>query len=60
MDDDHNFVMSMALSHWQAAGAGKEQYVDGDIAEHMGAFHEDALDWEDARDSIFYGEIDRG
>lgn len=39
------------------ASAGMIVSVDPDVAEFMGAFEEDALSPEDARDSRFDGEL---
>lgn len=57
---DLNYLMSMAMAHTEAAMEGKLQGIDHELAEHMGAFVEDALSPNDAFESIHDLEITHG
>ena len=50
-------LMSLAMAHTQAAMEGNPQEVSVDVADHMGAFVEQALSATDALESIHDLEV---
>jgi hypothetical protein len=55
MTDDREYMRITTDITAQQAMTGPVA-VDPDVAEHMGAFEEDALSFEDALDSFFDGD----
>lgn len=50
-------LMNLAMAHTQAAMEGKPQEVSIEVANHMGAFMEQALSATDALESIHDLEV---
>ena len=57
INDEINRLMSLARAHTEAAIEGKPQEIMPELADHMGAFLEQALSPTDAAESIFDLEV---
>ncbi|NQY82576.1 MAG: hypothetical protein HRT36_06080 [Alphaproteobacteria bacterium] len=60
MSDDQSSLWTLAQCHASATTLDKLQAVAADVADHMGAFEETALDADDALASIFDREVHHG